>query len=1121
MRRLCVPLRRTRALRATLLVALAVAALTLVPSSFGIVQIDSRSADRLPDFDARAEVKPTSAQLTSARSLRARVSWNSFGTPASIFKDGGYLATAVKAPTAAAAARSWIASHASLFRLRSAATLQVDTAAPLRGAPDVHAVTFRQTFGGVLSADGLATVTVVRSHGAWNVVYASSSLTPDLGLTGRRVLTPTAAWAKAAGAAGDSISRTQVTPFGKLSDGTTQVIATGFSGMQTVRAVAFGTPRLGALRAYDTTVTKTTDGAQSSYRVIVDAATGRLLLRQNLVDQLADDPVWSAFPIAPPYDNINAFPWNYPSTDTRQVYCWTETAGCATVVSDNPATTVYPLGVASKFQWDVPLDVNGVQSTPQSTVGNNVDEALLWSGGGRSYNSPSNPRPISASRDYTAASFPFTNQWFTSRCDPAPLIATGQAGAQANPNVEDWSAATINLFVGHNRLHDYTYYLGWDEGHWNAQQYNNGVTMVDASPIPGGPTATPVGNDAIMGQSQDGAVSGGPPRYGSRDNANMGTGADGLHPSTNMFLWQPLPGAFYAPCVDGDYDVTVFAHEFGHAVENRLEGKGVGGRQGFPAGAMGEAFGDMNALEFVNESHVAPVPGSDRYTEGAYVTGNGYNGIRDFLAGRPMGGEFPTPGHNPDTDPLNYGDIGFDNVGPEVHADGEMWVALQIDLRDLFLQRYPSSSAAEDIACVRGQQSSNTCPGDRRWMQDYFDAMIMMSRNATMQDARDAMLAADVARFGGANQDLLWQGFAMRGLGQFAQTNPNVGTSGQASAADTDPTPDFSSPLANNATLNFFADAKGGSTLPVNAKIYVGDYQARAVQVADTDPTTNPDGTPRTVNLDNTAQFTPNGTGSLTGKNPRWTYYNFTAVAPGYGFVRFRVKNLQAGETRDITIHFATNYASTSQSATITGDSLGTNTNLQNVLDDDEATNDGQTDASAQGRWFVVHLGNVGPTGSVVKRLGVSALLVPGNNRFTALRSFEAYICRAGKIAANPTCDGSIDAGWTKLLSSPADAFPSVNPRPVAPDMTLRYFDADRPTVGTDVKFVVTNNQCTGQTSYQGDQDNDPNINSDCRATQGPNAIGFSPRDTEVHVAEVEVFGQNPTVDGTLVSTAG
>ena len=125
--------------------------------------------------------------------------------------------------------------------------------------------------------------------------------------------------------------------------------------------------------------------------MIVDAATGKLLYRQNLVDQLADDPVWSAFPIAPPFNPMNAYPWNYPSTDTRQTYCWTATAGCTNVVSDNPATTVYPMGVASKFPWDVPLDVTGAQSTPQSTVGNNVDEALLWSGGGRSYNNPAEP----------------------------------------------------------------------------------------------------------------------------------------------------------------------------------------------------------------------------------------------------------------------------------------------------------------------------------------------------------------------------------------------------------------------------------------------------------------------------------------------------------------------------------------------------------------------------------------------------------------------------------------------------------------------------------------------------------------------------------------------------------
>jgi hypothetical protein len=127
---------------------------------------------------------------------------------------------------------------------------------------------------------------------------------------------------------------------------------------------------------------------------------------------------------------------------------------------------------------------------------------------------------------------------------------------------------------------------------------------------------------------------------------------------------------------------------------------------------------------------------------------------------------------------------------------------------------------------------------------------------------------------------------------------------------------------------------------------------------------------------------------------------------------------------------------------------------------------------------------------------------VPGNNRFTALRSFEAYACTAGN-AANPTCDGSAAGGWTKIVTSPADAFPSVNPRPVTPDETLRTFNALGAPPATHVKFVVVANQCTGQPSYAGDQDNDPGNNADCNATV---------RATEVHAAELQVFASQAQV---------
>src|SRR5436190_4241368 len=390
--------------------------------------------------------------------------------------------------------------------------------------------------------------------------------------------------------------------------------------------------------------------------------------------------------------------------------------------------------------------------------------------------------------------------------------------------------------------------------------------------------------------------------------------------------------------------------------------------------------------------------------------------------------------------------------------------------------------------------------------------MVLMPRNTTMIQARDAMLAADLGRFGGANRDLLWQGFAMRGFGQFQNTVSN---------ADTDPVPDFSSPLANNATLNFAAHAKGRSAgSQVNAKIYVGDYEARATQIADTNPATATDGSNATGNLDNAAQFAPTAPGGLVPKGDRWSTYNFTAVAPGYGFVRFKVKNLQPGETRNITIHFSPNYASATQGATITGDALGTNTNLGNLIDDTESTNDGQTGAPVAGRWVVVALGTAQPVH--VDNLGVSALLVPGNNRFTALRSFEAYACTANKVGANPTCDGSNDAGWTKIVQSPDDAFPSVNPRPVTPDMTMRFFGATAVPPATHVKFVVDTNQCTGQGSYQGDQDKDSNNNSDCPSfvppAPPPPAPPPGPRRTDVHVSELEVFGSKGTVDQTLVS---
>ncbi len=137
---------------------------------------------------------------------------------------------------------------------------------------------------------------------------------------------------------------------------------------------------------------------------------------------------------------MNAYPWNYPSTDTRETFCWTATAGCTNVVGD--ATAVYGMGLASKVPWDVQLDVTGANLGTTQTEGNNVDDARVWSGNHGVYGNAALVRDSSATRDYQPA---WTNAWYTSGCNPDNVNAT------INPLGNDIEASTVSMFVGHNR----------------------------------------------------------------------------------------------------------------------------------------------------------------------------------------------------------------------------------------------------------------------------------------------------------------------------------------------------------------------------------------------------------------------------------------------------------------------------------------------------------------------------------------------------------------------------------------------------------------------------------------------------------------------------------------------
>jgi extracellular elastinolytic metalloproteinase len=675
-------------------------------------------------------------------------------------------------------------------------------------------------------------------------------------------------------------------------------------------------------------------------------------------------------------------------------WCYEPMPGCVRTVRD----------AASGKPWDVNLTTGAPTLT---TSGNSASSVVLWDP-----NVAGVPATPSPDRRYI---YPWTDQWRQARCDPAVFTS-----AQRN----DADAAVTNLFAMHNRMHDWSYHLGFTEETWNLQLVNLG---------PNG-----LGGDPEIGRAQAGALT------GSRNNANQGTGRDGLPPVSNMFLWQPIAGSAYPPCVDGDYDMTVIAHEYGHAITNRMiagPDTGIGSSQG---GAMGESWSDLIAAEYLFENNLR-APGNSPFVIGAYVTGNQVNGIRNYDGSK---------------SPLNYSDVGWDLVGPQVHADGEIWTATNLRLREAFLRRYGAGTPALQERCATGAVAIESCPGNRRWIQLMFDSFLLQATSQfSMVDMRDNMLAADLVRFGGANQELMWQVFAQSGLGRDASSGPG----------DIDPVPSFASPYGTNATVTLrpLGDSAGAVV-----RLYIGDYEARAVPVADTDPETD---------IPDTFEVVAN------------TSMPLVATGPGFGHRKFTTLFLP--RSQELRLNLPRNLAATASGAVVSGDGV----NLDKIADDTEATDWASLDGVA-GKRITFDLAGDRP--QLVSTVNVSALLRPAiegdidaglQNRFTALRSFTVLACNA------TSADCTSDAGYREVYRSSSSAFPGGNFRPFASQLNLRTFQF-APTSATHLRLVVTASQCTGGPAYAGEQDNDPRAATDCRTA--------SPFAQQVRIAEFEAFSR-------------
>jgi extracellular elastinolytic metalloproteinase len=489
--------------------ALAVTAAFLPTTPAGAVVADLPGAGTATraDVDSRAvqhALAPTAAQVAAARTLLAaapkgaRITWDPrFGTPRSIVGAGGYL-TDSRGGTAVDVARSWVATNRAAFGMSAAQVdalvVDRDHALPVTGT---HVVTFSQVFGGVEAAHGGRLNVAVTKDGK----VLSYSGNPSRGgqVVGSWSLTPAQALASVAGklAAG-----TAFTPQTTGTQAGYTTFARGpFAASSYVRKVSFPTAT-GARAAYRVLFVEKLD---RGWDTVVDATSGALLDKNDMVDHESEGTVYENFPGAP--------------------------RGGQPVIKSFGPTAESPAGYTD------PSGLAGVGGP--TTFGNNANTYANYS----NYLAPADesPRPVSPTSQFNYA---YGMNWQRTH------------GAAVPPSYAlDLDPAATNLFYQHNRIHDEYYDLGFTETAGNFQVNNEGQ---------GGQ-----GGDPILGLVHAGAASGGSPTYTGRDNAYMLTLDDGIPPWSGMFLWEPINDAFEGPYSDGNFDASVVQHEYTHGLSNR------------------------------------------------------------------------------------------------------------------------------------------------------------------------------------------------------------------------------------------------------------------------------------------------------------------------------------------------------------------------------------------------------------------------------------------------------------------------------------------------------------------------------------------------------------------------
>jgi uncharacterized repeat protein (TIGR01451 family) len=196
---------------------------------------------------------------------------------------------------------------------------------------------------------------------------------------------------------------------------------------------------------------------------------------------------------------------------------------------------------------------------------------------------------------------------------------------------------------------------------------------------------------------------------------------------------------------DGDFDNLVILHEYGHGVSSRLTGGPAASSCLGNLEQMGEGWSDFIGLIFTMK---ATDTKTTQRTVGTWLTNQGANdgGIRPHPYTTDMA-----------VNPMTYKTIDDPGI-TRPHGVGAVWATMLwemtwglIDVHGWDADLY-SGTGGNNIALklvIEGMKLQPCSPG--------------------FVDARDAILAADLALYGGANRCIIWEAFAKRGLGFSAE----------------------------------------------------------------------------------------------------------------------------------------------------------------------------------------------------------------------------------------------------------------------------------------------------------------------------------------------------------------